>query len=203
MIDDLKPVFTVGHSTHDLDHFVKLLTLNGVTALADVRSDPFSRIQHFNRDVLPAVLKRKGIKYVPLGRELGARRDEEGCYVNGHAVYERVAMLPLFREGIDRVVAGARDHVIALMCSEKEPLDCHRTILVCRHLRPYGLQIGHILADGRLESNQEFERRLMTLMGLSPSQGELFAGEQQLIEQAYDARGRDIAYRAVAQGVAE
>jgi uncharacterized protein (DUF488 family) len=201
MIDTLNPIFTVGHSRHELEHFVKLLTLNGVTALADVRSSPFSRVPHFNRDALAAAVRGYGIKYVPLGRELGARREEGECYVDGQAVYELVAKLPLFREGIDRLIRGARDHVIALMCSEKEPLDCHRAVLVCRHLRFHGLQISHIHADGRLESHRELERRLMTLMGMSPRQGELFAGEQQLIEQAYEAKGGEIAWRVGAEGV--
>lgn len=109
-------------------------------------------------------------------------------------MYERVAMLPLFRQGVDRVVEEARNGIIALMCSEKEPLDCHRTILICRHLRPYRLQISHILADGRLEPHIETEHRLMQLMGISLLQSPLFPEQQEPIEKAYEARGKQIAY---------
>jgi uncharacterized protein (DUF488 family) len=197
------PIFTIGHSTHEMETFLDLLARHGITAVADVRSQPFSRIAHFNRDVLSPVLNSRGIKYLPLGRELGARRDEPECYVNGQAVYERIAMLPLFRQGIDRLVEGAADSITALMCSEKEPLDCHRSVLICRHLRPHPLRINHILADGLLESHDEIEHRLLEMAGISPKQGDLFARQDELIERAYDARGEQIAYRTELQGVME
>jgi uncharacterized protein (DUF488 family) len=200
MMDSVPEIFTIGHSTHEMDVFLSLLAEHDITAIADVRSQPFSRIPHFNRDVLIAVLKSHGIKYVPLGRELGARRDEPECYINGRAVYELIATLPLFQQGIERLVDGASDNVIALMCSEKEPLDCHRTILICRHLRRHRLRINHILSDGRLESQADLEHRLMELAGTSPGQGDLFAPQDELIERAYEARGDQIAYRIELQG---
>ena len=196
-------IFTIGHSTHEIEAFLALLTRHGVTAVGDVRSQPFSRIPHFNRDALAAALRRHGIKYVPLGRELGARRDEPECYVNGQAVYERVAMLPLFREGIDRLIKGADQYNIALMCAEKEPLDCHRTVLVCRHLRPHGFHIRHILADGGLEEHADAEKRLMRLMGITADLFRPDVTEADLIEQAYEARGKQIAYRAGVEGAPE
>lgn len=196
-------IFTVGHSVHELETFLSLLIRHGVTAVADVRSQPFSRIPHFNRDVLAAALRQRGIKYVPLGRELGARRDEMECYVAGQAVYERVALLPLFREGIERLVKGSEQFTIALMCAEKEPLDCHRTVLVCRHLRRHGLHIQHILADGGLEEHADTEKRMVRLMGITPVLFQPDVNEADLIEQAYEARGRQIAYRAGAEGAPE
>lgn len=201
-MSELCPIFTVGHSNHEWGHFLNLLRSHGITALADVRSQPFSRTPHFSRDTLAPLLRSAGIKYVPLCQELGARRDEPDCYVDGQAVYDRVAQLPLFRQGIDRLLAGARDHTIALMCSEKEPLDCHRTILVCRHLRSYGLDIRHILADGRVEPHRLAEHRLMDLVGIASKQTNLFEPTEQLIEEAYDRRGREIAYRVPLQGTA-
>lgn len=203
-MDHLRPrnIFTIGHSVHELEVFLELLARHGITAIADVRSQPFSRIQHFNGDVLAAVLKTRDILYVPLGRELGARRDERECYVDGRAVYERVAQLPRFRGGIDRLVQGAEDYNIALMCAEKEPLDCHRTILVCRHLRPYGLHIQHILAGGELEDHAETERRMMKMMHVARDLFHQDAAESDLIEQAYEARGRQIAYSSSEEGVA-
>ena len=196
-------IFTVGHSTHELETFLSLLTRHNVTAVADVRSQPFSRIPHFNRDVLAAALRQRNIKYVPLGRELGARRDEMQCYVAGQAVYERVALLPLFREGIERLVKGSEQFTIALMCAEKEPLDCHRTVLVCRHLRPHGFHIQHILADGGLEEHADTEKRMMRMMDITPVLFEPDVNEAGLIEEAYEARGRQIAYRAGAEGAPE
>jgi uncharacterized protein (DUF488 family) len=201
MMEKSRPIFTVGHSTHELEAFIALLKAHAISAIVDVRSQPFSRLSHFNSDSLAAALKARNVKYVLMGRELGARRQETECYVDGQAVYERVATLPLFREGIRRLVEGARDNVIALLCSEKEPLDCHRAVLICRHLRPYGMDIRHILPDGQLERHGDTERRLMQLVGISPEQGDLFANPQELIEDAYEARGLEIAYRAGLEGV--
>lgn len=192
-----RQIFTIGHSTHELEQFISLLTRHGVTAVADVRSQPFSRISHFNRDELAAAVKARGIKYISFGAELGARRDEAECYVAGQAEYERIALLPRFREGIDRLVKGANEYMIALMCAEKEPLECHRTVLVCRHLRKRGLRIGHILADGSVEEHEQTERRMMEMMDIRPSIFRPDATEDDLIEQAYEALGKEIAYGRV------
>ena len=188
-------IYTIGHSTHELREFLDLLQQHGVTAVADVRSQPYGRLEHFRRENLEAELKAVGIGYVFLGRELGARRDEPDCYVDGQAVYDRVAELPAFREGLERLERGAADHVIALMCAEREPLDCHRTVLLARQLAARHWHVRHILADGGIEEHTETERRMVRKMGVDP----LFDGaltENELIERAYAERGREIACRA-------
>lgn len=199
-MSEKRVIYTVGHSTHEIEAFISLLTEYGVTVLADVRSQPYSRMSHFNRDALESALRSHGIKYVFMGRELGARRDEQECYVGGQAVYERVAELPAFRDGLERLVQGAQDHIITLMCAEKEPLDCHRTVLVCRHLRDMGFAIRHILQDGILENHEDTERRLVELMGEKQSLFEQELCERDLIDRAYVARGKQIAYRADSEG---
>lgn len=189
-------LFTIGHSTHKLDAFIALLKQHAITAVADVRSTPFSRWQpQFNRDALAASLKQHGIHYVPLGRELGARRDEKECYENGQALYEKTAQLPLYHKGINRILEGAKHQTIALMCAEKEPLDCHRTILICRTLRPHGLNIHHILADGTLEEHADTEQRMLKKMKITPDLLQQETSEADMIELAYTKRGGQIAYR--------
>lgn len=195
-----RDIFTIGYSSHELDMFLGMLKRHGVTAVADVRSQPFSRIPYYNCGRLATELKQENILYVPLGRELGARRDEPECYDNGQAIYERVAQLPLFRKGIDRLLDGAERHTIAIMCAEKEPLDCHRTVLVCRNLRPYKVHIRHILADGTLEEHAETERRLMWMMNIAPDLFRPEVREDELIEEAYEKRGRQIAYKTNLEG---
>ncbi|MCC5829187.1 MAG: DUF488 domain-containing protein [Phycisphaeraceae bacterium] len=180
--------------------FLGLLKQHKVTAIVDVRSQPFSRLPEYNRDALAAGLKRVGIEYVPLGRELGARRDEPECYVDGRADYERIAQLSRFREGIERLLKGVERFAIALMCAEKEPLDCHRTVLVCRRLRPYGLHIRHILADGTLEEHADAEKRLVKMMDIAPDLFQPDVTEADLIERAYEERGKQIAFRMDAVG---
>ncbi len=82
------------------------------------------------------------------------------CYVDGRVSYAKLAATELFREGLDRLLAGMREHRIALMCAEREPLDCHRTILVARELEKLGVPVTHILPDGSLEPNRHAIERL-------------------------------------------
>lgn len=191
----MQELFTIGHSNHELDTLVRLLQLHRVNAVADVRSNPFSaRWKQFDRPVLKKVLHDAGIHYSFLGRELGARRDEPHCYVDGQARYDRIAQTPAFTEGINRVLNGLQNFRLALLCAEKDPITCHRTILVCRHLREKGITINHILADGSLESHASAEKRLRQMLGLD--QPSLFETPEQQLEEAYDRQALKIAYRS-------
>lgn len=155
-------VLTVGHSNHAPEAFLALLTRHGVTALGDVRSAPWSRFNpHFNRKALSASLSAGGIAYVWLGRELGGRPDDPACYEDGELRYDRLARTALYRQGIERVLRGAAEHRLALMCAEKDPLHCHRALLVSRSLEDEGLEIAHILADGSLEPHDSVMDRLL------------------------------------------
>lgn len=188
-------VYTVGHSNVSGELFVALLRQHRITAIADVRSHPYSRyLPHFSQPALKATLREAGIHYVFLGRELGARPEDQSCYVNGKALYGRIAATPAFARGLERVRQGAATERIALLCAEKDPITCHRTILVCRHLRAPNLAIGHILADGSLEAHAALEQRLLRLHGLD--QLDLFNPRplDRLIEEAYDRQGEQIAY---------
>ena len=188
-------VLTVGHSTHPLEAFVALLRRHAVTELADVRSTPYSRFNpHFNRKSLDRDMNARGIAYLFLGRALGGRPEDRSCYENGQVRYDRVARTALFREGIDRVVRGAADNRIALMCAEKEPLDCHRTILVGRSLVERGIDVAHILADGRLEPHDDTMDRLLDTVKLP--RRDLLQSRPELIEQAFALRERRIAHAA-------
>lgn len=187
------PVLTIGHSTHSLEAFVALLRQHGVTALADVRSAPYSRFNpQFKRDALEESLMPRGIKYVFLGRELGARSDDRSCYENGRVQYARLARTDSFHNGIERVVRGANDYRLALMCAEKEPLECHRTLLVARALVERGVVVEHILTDGRLESHEGTMERLLDAVGL-PHQ-DLFRSRDELIAEALVRQEERVAY---------
>jgi uncharacterized protein (DUF488 family) len=189
-------LYTIGHSNHSLEAFLALLKRHGIQTVADVRSQPYSRLPHFQKEELERALKADGIDYVFLGRELGARRAETECYENGQAQYDRIAATKSFLDALDRLVAEARRSRVAMMCAEKEPLDCHRTILICRHLRRSGLAIRHILADGGGEEHPATERRLVKEMGITRTLFEPNLTHAELVERAYDERARQIAYRA-------
>lgn len=186
-------IYTIGHSTHTSEAFLELLRKHNVTAVADVRSAPFSRFNpQFNKDALQGTLGEHGIKYVFLGRELGARSDDPACYENGRVQYARLARAASFQDGLDRVVQGASEFRVALMCAEKEPLECHRTLLVARALAEQGVEIAHILADGSFEPHESAMTRLLDVVGL-PAQ-DLFSSRERLIEEAMARQERRIAY---------
>lgn len=186
-------IFTVGHSTHTQEEFEDLLTRHGITAVVDVRSAPFSRFNpQFNRGVLDRTLKERGIGYVFLGRELGARSDDPACYEDGRVQYSRLAQTELFQRGIDRVLLGAETHRIALMCAEKEPLECHRTLLVARVLVEQGVDVAHILGGGSLESYEATMDRLLELSGFP--QEELLRTREMMLAEALSRQEEKIAY---------
>ena len=187
-------IFTVGHSNHPADVFLGLLTRCGISAVADVRSAPFSRrFPQFDKAALSRSLKETGIGYVFMGRALGARPDDPSCYAGGRVSYVRLAARPAFLEGIARLKRGARDRRIALMCAEREPLDCHRTILVARALDREGIAVEHIHADGRLEPHGEATDRLFDLVGVP--RDDMFLGRGELAAMAFSRREARIAYR--------
>lgn len=187
------PLFTIGHSNHEQAAFLALLKRHEISVLADVRSSPYSRYTpQFNREPLKVALQQAGIGYVFLGEELGARRSEPECYVQGKADYRRIAKAPAFLKGLERVKSGAATHRVALMCAEKDPLTCHRAILVCRNLRESGLEIRHILEDGALESMAACEARLLGEMKLSHE--DLFMSHEDRVAEAYVKQGERIAF---------
>jgi uncharacterized protein (DUF488 family) len=190
----MNTLFTIGHSTHEKKVFLDLLKLHKVQAIADVRSQPYSsRFPQYGKEALEQSLKENHIRYVFLGKELGARRTEDCCYVEGQAKYELVAKTSAFSRGIERVLCGLSKYRLALLCTERDPLTCHRTVLVCKHLRGKGFDIKHILADGTLESQEELETRMLKALG--KNQPSLFASREETIEQAYEEQGGRIAYR--------
>ncbi len=194
MTNENPTIFTVGHSNHTLEAFLALLKRHGIEAVVDVRSHPYGRLEYFNREFISAALKASEIEYIFMGQELGARREEQECYEEGRALYEKIAKMPAFQEGLSRLYQRAKMRRVAIMCAEKEPLDCHRTILICRHLRDFGLQIKHILADGNLEDHVSTEKRLVSKMGITHML-EPNLTDEEIIALAYDYRAYEIAFR--------
>jgi uncharacterized protein (DUF488 family) len=185
-------LFTIGHSNHPIDRFVALLKDAGVTAIADVRSQPFSRrCPWFSAKALRERLETEGIAYVSVGDALGGRPRDPQLFRNGVADYGAMAATPEFRAGIDRVVEGTRRLRVCLMCAEREPLDCHRCLLVAPALAARGMRIGHLLADVSIAPHEEIEKRLLTAAG-----GDLFGNDPAGLAEAYRQRVRSAAFRA-------
>lgn len=193
--DMTKTLFTIGYSGRSIDDFIALLAQYKITALCDVRSLPYSRYNiQFNREPLKMALKSHNIEYVFLGEELGARPKDPSCYVDGKAVYQKIASSILFKTGLERIEIGVqKNYILTLMCAEKDPMTCHRAILICRNLRERQIDIRHIIDQETTETQADLEKRLIAQLKLYP---DLFKPSDidALIERAYEIQGDRIAY---------
>ena len=186
-------IYTIGHSTHPIERFIALLEIHGITALCDVRSNPYSRMHsQFNREALGKTLKSHSISYVFLGQELGARPDNSNYYLQGRVNYEFLAQSELFQRGLDRIGRGMESYRIALMCAEKDPIMCHRTILFSRRLRDRGVEVKHILGDGTVETHDVVMNRLLKKLGFPKS--DMFRSNKDLLNDVYKIQGEKLAY---------
>ena len=189
----MNEVFTIGHSNHSLEKLIALLNKYSITAICDVRSHPYSKHNpQFNREHIQNELKRHDILYVFLGKELGPRSEDPACYANGKVQYHLLAQSRIFQQGLERLKKGMQSFRLAILCAEKDPIMCHRTILVCRHLQSEDIEIKHILEDGSFESHVDAERRLMQLLKIPKLQ--LFESTEELIQRAYDIQSEKIAF---------
>ncbi|MBP2160281.1 MULTISPECIES: DUF488 family protein [Asticcacaulis] len=186
-------ILTIGHSTLSYEHFLELLRKAAVNAIADVRSSPFSKhFPHFNRHSLRTELRRDNIAYVFLGDELGGRPKDNRFFCEGVADYEKMAKTEEFAWGLDRVIEGAKKYRIAMMCSEHNPLDCHRCLLVGRALHERKVSVRHILGNGRTVDQSEIEARLMEISGKSHQ--DFFEPAEKRLSAAYRDRAMKVAF---------
>ena len=123
-----------------------------------------------------------GFRYVFLGEELGARPEDPSCYEDNRVSYSRISETDLFQQGIERVWRGIGEFRVALMCAEKEPVECHRTLLVAPEFIERGAEVWHILEDGSLEAHGLAMDRLRALMGVE--EGDFFLSQEELIAEA-------------------
>src|SRR5581483_10626219 len=173
-------LFSIGHSNIPADRFVALLRDSGVTAVADVRSAPYSRFfPWFSRKPLETRLAAEGISYLSFGDSLGGRPRDPSLYRDGVADYEAMARTFEFHDGLDSLRDAIGKHRVCLMCAEREPLDCHRCLLVARALGERGLATGHILHDGTIEPHAATEQRMVDwATNRAATEGDLFVTGQ-------------------------
>ena len=168
----MSEIFTIGHSNQPADDFIGLLQKTNVECVVDVRSKPYSRFRHFNREPLARRLERIGISYLYLGHELGGHPEREELYVSGRVAYERVIALPEFRRGINRVIDEIEQHRIVLMCTEENPAQCHRHPLLARTLVEHGITVLHIRRDGSVQNAVEVDGQIDPQLALLEPPGE-------------------------------
>jgi uncharacterized protein (DUF488 family) len=177
----MRSIRTIGHSNHPIERFMALLKAGGVERLIDVRSMPWSRRwPQFGRERLARSLAEAGIAYAWEGEALGGKPKAGGGY-------DDAAARPEFKDTIGRLIADSAGTTLCLMCAEKEPLDCHRTVLMSRRLAERGATIEHLLADGTVRPHAEIEEALLKKTGGGT---DLFEDRTIQLARAYQARER-------------
>lgn len=171
MNPDACRIYTVGHSTHTMDHLLKLLQMHHIEVLVDVRSSPYSRhASQFNRELLHKSSKDAGMQYLYLGDLLGGYPKDPQFYDEaGYVMYDRLAASAPFLEGIARLENGLQQYKVVVVCSEENPHQCHRSLLIGRVLIQRGVAVAHIRGDGTLEQATDDPKPV--------EQMTLFAGE--------------------------
>lgn len=151
------PIYTIGYGSRTIEEFMLLLRRYNIQYLADVRSQPYSKYRpDFTREALSQHVKDAGINYLFMGDSLGGRPADQTCYVNGKVDYTILRGKPFYLEGIQRLqTAVSKALVLALMCSEEKPQDCHRTKLIGKTLTEQGVEVLHIDEAGALKTQEE------------------------------------------------
>jgi len=191
----MRRIYTIGSSVHTTDEFISLLNKYKIDAVADVRSVPYSQhTPQYNKEVLSKVLKEKTINYLDFSKEFGARRKENDAYTNNRVDFKKVIKLPDFIYGIERINAGIyKGYTIALLCTEKNPLDCHRFSLVSKALiDTLGIIVDHILFDGESLNQHDLEKRMLRDFGF---EDDLFDDYKSQLERAYERVSSKVAWQ--------
>ena len=160
------PIHTIGHSDHDTPAFVDLLHQHGITLVADVRSQPYSRWAHqFNREVLARDLQDAGIAYRFMGDALGGRPSDPTLHDPGQerADYRRVEQTDGYQAAIDQLIKLAHTERIAVMCGEGDHRQCHRHLLIAQTLLSRDVHVLHIQPDGKVIEGEQTAQQLSFL----------------------------------------
>lgn len=193
-------IYSVGHSNYEADKFITILQSFSIDVVADVRSAPYSKYcPQFNKETIEQLLKNSGIKYLYLGKELGARPTDQSCYVDAIVSFEELKLSKSFQQGISRLLDGIKKHNIAIMCSEKEAINCHRAILISRVLKEKGITVKHILSETESINQKDLEAMLLKKFEMEKTLFDKASSRQTDIDEAYKKQENLICYKETVQ----
>lgn len=188
-------LYTIGYSSFVIEDFIAILKKKSIGAVVDVRSSPYStRFEAYNITNIKDSLNNSAIFYLFLGDELGARPKDHSLYTNNVADFSKMAKSNIFVDGCKRIRDGLDKFSICLMCAEKDPATCHRTILVANAFRNFypEINIFHIHSSSKIEPQEKLDRRIMAMYDLE--QEHFFKNFEERLKEAYSLREKAIAY---------
>lgn len=196
-----KILYTIGHSQHDIEYFIDMLQKYNINYVLDVRSTPYSQFaENYNRENIRAILKKVGIEYSFMGNYFGARPEDRTLYSkDGYLDFDKTRNSEKFLNGVSSVIKGIHaGNNITLMCTEKDPIECHRAIMVARTFYERSIEVQHILADSSLQSHEELNQRLINQHFPDRYQLSLFSAEnmsdEECLREAYRYHNKKIGY---------
>lgn len=197
-MEQKRELFTIGHSNHSIEYFLELLQYHNVNCVIDVRSTPASSHNpQFNKETLKISLKTYDIVYMHFGEEFGARhKDEDLLNDEGILSFKKFQKTRQFQNGIERVDIGiSKGYKIALMCSEGNPIECHRFSMISNFLEKEGIHVNHILKDKRIISNSDLEKVLIKKYEKQLSKPSLFVTTTSLIDLVHELNNKNIGWK--------
>lgn len=196
-----KILYTIGHSQHDIEYFIDMLRKYNINYVLDVRSTPYSQfVENYNRENIRATLKKVGIEYSFMGNYFGARPEDRTLYSkDGYLDFDKTRNSEKFLNGVNNVIKGIHaGNNITLMCTEKDPIECHRAIMVARTFYERSIEVQHILADSSLQSHEVLNQRLINQYFPDRYQLSLFSAEnmsdEECLMEAYKCHNKKIGY---------
>ena len=198
-------IYTIGHSTHSLDYFLSMLKEYAIDCVVDVRSTPASKYNpQYNKEPFSKFLKKNKIAYLHFPQEFGARHDAPDLLdENGKVDFEKVRKSWSFKQGVERLLSGTeKGHIIALMCSESNPFDCHRFSMITVALEKDGFGVQHIMKDKTVSSTSDLENLLLKKYSSKLPKPDMFQPSVTVEDQlkvAYRLRNIEIAFSPYAK----
>ena len=192
----MNTLFTIGYGNLEIKNFIEIVKKNNIEIICDIRSQPYSSYSPaYSQEPLKKVIKENSIKYIFMGDSLGGRSEDMDCYENNRINYEILSQKKTFQDGLDRLLEGLNKYKIAIMCSEKDPEKCHRTLLVARYIKNKHSNIVHIHHNDSLEKHSEFEKRIINLNNKQQQTLLNLEDEETTLSHVYKKLSKKAAYK--------
>jgi len=192
----LPTIYTIGHSNREANELIQILRHYKTQLVADVRSEPYSKYcPQFNKETIKQALANSGIGYIFLGKELGARPEDQNCYINGSVSFEKLRISDTFKQAISRLLDEAAKKSIVLMCAEKDPINCHRAILISRVLEQQGAEVKHIISETEMLDHLSFEKKLLRKFKIQETLFDTESSKKIYLNEAYEKQEKIISYQ--------
>lgn len=191
-----KEIFTIGYTSFKKEVFLEVLKFYEITCLIDVRTTPIASefYKFYSKNELEPFLKENGIIYRNYSKEFGARQENKAFYNScGCLDFEKFVKSNQFIDGVEKIEKGIQmGYKFVLMCAEKDPVNCHRSIMITRELSKIGFDVKHIMADKSIKSQRYIDTRLLEIYKIKP---DFFKTEDEQILEAYQKRNKEIGFR--------